>query len=85
MKHEDLQMKAESVADRVGDLLTEEKLEIEVVLSVLVSMLVSTALSQANMTGVQLLRLFGQAVESYEDSIKEKESNNVEIDSRTTH
>jgi hypothetical protein len=87
MKHEDLQMKAEQLADRVGDLLTMEKIEIEVVMSVLVSMLVSTALSQANMTGVELLRLFSQAVEKYEDATNqmEKEIDDEQIDSRTTH
>jgi len=85
MKVEELQMKAESVADRVGDLLTEENLEIEVVMSVLISMMVSTALNQANMTGVQLLRLLGQAVEKYEDATNEKESNDEQIISGTTH
>jgi len=85
MKHEELQMKAEQLADKVGDVLTMEKIELEVVMSVLISMLVSTALSQANMTGVELLRLFSQAVEKYEDATKKEESNDVEIDSRTTH
>ena len=85
MKVEELQMKAESVADRVGDLLTEENLEIEVVMSVLISMMVSTALNQANMTGVQLLRLLGQAVEKYEDATNEKESNDEQTISGTTH
>jgi hypothetical protein len=85
MKVEELQMKAESVADRVGDLLTEEKIEIEVVMSVLVSMLVSTALNQAGMTGVQLLRLLGQAVEKYEDTIEEMEEEDEQVISRATH
>jgi hypothetical protein len=85
MKAEELQMKAESVADRVGDLLTEENLEIEVVMSVLISMMVSTALNQAGMTGVQLLRLFSQAVEKYEDATKKEESNDEQIISGTTH
>ena len=85
MKVEELQMKAESVADRVGDLLTEENLEIEVVMSVLISMMVSTALNQAGMTGVQLLRLLGQAVEKYEDATNEKESNDEQTISGTTH
>lgn len=87
MKVEGLQIKAESVADRVGSLLTEENIEIEVVMSVLVSMLVSTALNQANMTGVELLRLFSQAVEKYEDATNqmEKEIDDEQIDSRTTH
>ena len=86
MKVEELQMKAESVADRVGDLLTEEKIEIEVVMSVLVSMLVSTALSQAGMSAVQLLRLFTQAVEKYEDAINEEsEENDEQVISRATH
>jgi hypothetical protein len=81
----DTQMKAEQIADRVGDLLTEEKLELEVVLSVLVSMLVSTALSQAGMTGVQLLRLFGQAVEKYEEAEKLMEEYDEQVISGTTH
>jgi Holliday junction resolvasome RuvABC endonuclease subunit len=87
MKVEELQMKAEQLADRVGDLLTEEKIEIEVVMSVLVSMLVSTALSQANMTGVELLRLFSQAVEKYEDATNqmEKEIDDEQVISRATH
>jgi hypothetical protein len=85
MKVEDLQMKAENVADRVGDLLTEENIEIEVVMSVLVSMLVSTALNQAGMTGVQLLRLLGQAVEKYEDATKEMEEKDEQVISRATH
>ena len=55
--------KAQQIADKIGNVLTEEKLELEVVMSVLVSMLVATALNQANMSGVQLLRLFSQAVE----------------------
>jgi hypothetical protein len=87
MKHEDLQRKAEQLADKVGDVLTMEKIELEVVMSVLISMLVSTAISQANMTGVELLRLFSQAVEKYEDATKlmEKEIDDEQIDSRTTH
>jgi len=85
MKHEDLQMKAEQLADKVGDVLTMEKIEIEVVMSVLVSMLVSTAISQAGMTGVELLRLFSQAVEKYEDATKLMEKDDVQTDSRTTH
>lgn len=39
---------------------------LEVVMSVLVSMLISTALSQTNMSPVELIRLFSQAVEKYE-------------------
>jgi hypothetical protein len=85
MKHEDLQMKAEQLADKVGDVLTMEKIEIEVVMSVLVSMLVLTAISQAGMTGVELLRLFSQAVEKYEDATKLMEKDDVQTDSRTTH
>jgi hypothetical protein len=85
MKAEELQMKAERLADSVGDVFTEENIEIEVVMSVLVSMLVSTALSQANMTGVELLRLFSKAVEKYEDATKLMEEDNVKIDSRATH
>lgn len=81
----DVQAKAEQLADKVGDLLTMEKIEIEVVLSVLVSMLVSTALNQANMTGVQLLRLLSQAVEKYEEHIKESEEDDEQVISGTTH
>ena len=77
--------KAKLVADRVGDLLTEEKLELEVVMSVFVSLLVSTALSQAGMTGVQLLRLFSQAVEKYEDHNEESEEEDEQVISRATH
>ena len=87
MKQTDIQIKAEKLTDKVGDLFTEENIEIEVVLSVLVSMLVSTALTQANMTGVELLRLFSQAVEVYEDGMKklEEEEDDEQAISRTTH
>ena len=82
----DLQEKAEQLADKVGDLLTMEKIELEVVMSVLVSMLVSTALNQANMSGVELLRLFAQAVEKYEDAInQEREEEDEQVISGTTH
>jgi hypothetical protein len=81
----DVKEKAEQLADKVGDLLTMEKIELEVVLSVLVSMLVSTAMNQANMTGVQLLRLLSQAVEKYEDHIKESEEDDEQVISGTTH
>jgi hypothetical protein len=81
----DVKEKAEQLADKVGDLLTMEKIELEVVLSVLVSMLVSTAMNQANMTGVQLLRLFTQAVEKYEEHIKESEEDDEQVISGTTH
>jgi hypothetical protein len=81
----DIKEKAERIADRVGNLLTEEKLELEVVMSVLVSMLVSTALSQAGMTGLQLVRLFSQAVEKYEDHNKESEEEDEQVISRATH
>ena len=82
----DTQRKAEELADKVGDLLTMEKIELEVVMSVLVSMLVSTALNQANMSGVQLLRLFSQAVEKYEDSDNEEsEEEDEQVISRATH
>ena len=81
----DVKEKAEQLADKVGDLLTEEKIELEVVLSVLVSMLVSTAMGQANMTGVQLLRLLSQAVEKYEEHIKEMEEEDEQVISGTTH
>ena len=77
--------KAEEVADKIGNLLTEEKLELEVVMSVFVSLLVSTALNQANMSGVQLLRLFSQAVEKYEEHNEESEEEDEQIISRTTH
>jgi hypothetical protein len=79
-------MKTEQVAGRVGDVFTEEELELEVVLSVLVSMLVSTAMGQAGMTGVQLLRLFGQAVEKYEEATnQEREEEDEQVISGTTH
>ena len=81
----DVKEKAEQLADKVGDLLTMEKIELEVVLSVLVSMLVSTSMGQANMTGVQLLRLLSQAVEKYEDHIKESEEDDEQVISGTTH
>ena len=81
----DVKEKAEQLADKVGDLLTMEKIELEVVLSVLVSMLVSTSMGQANMTGVQLLRLISQAVEKYEDHIKESEEDDEQVISGTTH
>ena len=85
MKQEDLQMKAEQLADKVGDLLTMENIELEVVMSVLVSMLISTALSQADMTGVQLLRLLSQAVEKYEDATNQMEEEDEQVISRATH
>ena len=81
----DLQAKAEQVADKIGNVLTEEKLELEIVLSVLVSMLVSTAVNQANMTGVQLIRLFSQAVEKYEEHNQESEEEDEQVISGTTH
>ena len=78
--------KAEQIADKIGNVLTEEKLELELVLSVLVSMLVSTALNQTNMSGVQLLRLFSQAVEKYEDATNEEsEEEDEQVISRATH
>jgi hypothetical protein len=78
--------KAQQIADKIGNVLTEEKLELEVVMSVLVSMLVATALNQANMSGVQLLRLFSQAVEKYEDAINEEsEEEDEQVISGTTH
>lgn len=82
----DTQRKAEKLADKVGDLFTMENIELEVVMSVLVSMLVSTALNQANMSGVQLLRLLSQAVEKYEDAINEEsEEEDEQVISGTTH
>ena len=77
--------KAQQIADKIGNVLTEEKLELEVVMSVLVSMLVATALNQANMSGVQLLRLFSQAVEKYEDHNQESEEEDEQVISRATH
>lgn len=86
MKHEELLNQADELRDKVGDLFTETNIELGVVMSVLVSMMVSTAIEQANMTPVELIRLFSQAVEKYEDNLKEEvEEENVEIDSRTTH
>lgn len=82
----ELQEKAEQIADRIGDLLTEEKLELEVVMSVFVSMLVSTAMGQAGMSGLQLVRLFSQAVEKYEDAInQERGKEDGQVISRATH
>jgi len=82
----ELQEKAEQIADRIGDLLTEEKLELEVVMSVFVSMLVSTAMGQAGMSGLQLVRLFSQAVEKYEDAInQERGEEDGQVISGTTH
>jgi hypothetical protein len=78
-------MKTEQIAGRVGDVFTEEELEIEVVLSVLVSMLVSTAMGQAGMSGLQLVRLFSQAVEKYEETTKEREEEDEQVISGTTH
>jgi hypothetical protein len=87
MNQTDVQIKAEELADKVGDLFTEENIELDVVLSVLLSMLISTSLIQANMTGVELLRLFSQAVETFEDGMKklEKEIDDEQAISRTTH
>ena len=87
MKQEALLKQADELKEKVGDLFTQENIEIEVVMSVLVSMLASTALTQANMTGVELLRLFSQAVEAFEDGMKnlEKEENDEQVISRTTH
>ena len=78
---------AEDLKDKVGDLFTETNIELGVVMSVLVSMLVDTAISQADMTPVELIRLFASAVESYEDGMKklEKERNDEQVISRTTH
>ena len=78
-------MKTEQIAGKVGDVFTEEELEIEVVLSVLVSMLVSTAMGQAGMSGLQLVRLFSQAVEKYEETTKEREEEDEQVISGTTH
>ena len=86
MKHEELLKQAEELKDKVGDIFTETNIELGVVMSVLVSMMVSTAIEQANMTPVELIRLFSQAVESYEDNRKEeKEEEDEQVISRTTH
>ena len=87
MKKDKVVEQAEVLRDKVGDIFTETNVELGVVMSVLVSMLVATAINQAGMTGVELLRLFSQAVESYEDANNqiEKEMNDVQADSRTTH
>jgi antitoxin component of RelBE/YafQ-DinJ toxin-antitoxin module len=87
MKKEEALEQAEVLKDKVGDLFTETNIELGVVMSVLVSMLVSTAIEQAKMTPIELVRLFSQAVESYEDGIKklEKEEEDGEVISRTTH
>ena len=86
MKHEELLKQADELKDKVGDLFTETNIELGVVMSVLVSMMVSTAIEQANMTPVELIRLFSQAVEKYEDNRKEEsEEEDEQIDSRTTH
>jgi len=87
MTHEELLNQAESLKDKVGDIFTETNIELGVVLSVLVSMLVSTAIEQAKMTPIELVRLFSQAVESYEGSNNklEKEEEDGEVISRTTH
>jgi len=82
---QDLVKKAEQLADRVGSLFTEENLEIGLVMSVLVSMLVSTAIGQAGMSGLQLVRLFSQAVEKYEDHNEESEEEDEQVISGTTH
>jgi len=84
---ETLVEQAEVLKDQVGDLFTQTNIELGVVLSVLVSMLVSTAIEQARMTPVELIRLFASAVESYEDGIKnlEKEEDDEQAISRTTH
>jgi hypothetical protein len=83
---QETQMKAEQIAGKVGDVFTEEELEIEVVLSVLVSMLVSTAMGQAGMSGLQLVRLFSQAVEKYEEATnQEREEEYEQVISGTTH
>jgi len=85
MSKKDLIEKAEKLADEVGDIFTKETTEIEVVMSVLVSMLVSTAIGQANMTPIELVRLFSQAVEKYDGANKEMEKDDGEVISRTTH
>jgi hypothetical protein len=77
--------KAGQLVDKIGNLFTEENIEVAVVLSTLVSMLVSTAFNQTNMTGVELVRLFVQAVEKYEDAMKLKEIADEQADGRTTH
>jgi hypothetical protein len=84
MTHEELLTQAEALKDKVGDIFTETNTELGVVLSVLVSMLVSTALDQADMTPIELVRLFSQAIEKYEDT-REREQDDEQIISGTTH
>lgn len=77
---------AEDLKDKVGNVFTETNVELGLVMSVLVSMLVSTAIDQAHMTPVELVRLFSQAVEAFEDNKKlEKEEDDEQVISRTTH
>ena len=57
-------------------------------MSVLMSLTVSTGLNQAGMTGTELIRLFAQGVEKYEDAKlneEESEEDDGEVISRTTH
>ena len=72
MNAKELMEKSSRLADRVGELFTEEDIEIGVVMSVLLSLTVDTGLGQAGMTGTELIRLFAQGVEKYEDSKKYK-------------
>ena len=76
---------AEALKDKVGNLFTETNIELGVVMSVLVSMLVATAIEQGGMTPVELIRLFAQAVEKYEDHNEESEEEDEQVISGTTH
>ena len=84
MDEKDFQQ-AEQLVDAIGNMLTEEKIEVPIVLSALVSMLVSTALNQTSMNGIQLIRLFSQAVEKYEDETQLRKEDDEQADGRTTH
>ena len=87
-EYEEVQRKASILADKVGELFTQEPIEIAVAMSVLMSLTVSTGLNQAGMTGTELIRLFAQGVEKYEDAKlneEESEEDDGEVISRTTH
>ena len=88
LEQEEVQRKAEILADAVGELFTKEPVEVAVAMSVLMSLTVSTGLNQAGMTGTELIRLFAQGVEKYEDAKlneEESEEDDGEVISRTTH
>lgn len=87
LEQEEVQRRAELLVDAVGELFTKEPLEIGVAMSVLMSLTVSTGINQAGMTGTELIRLFAQGVETYEDAKtnEEREEDDGEVISRTTH